>query len=197
MNTVTANNKKYIAYNTLYAQGQELKKELRTLQARIEEQQGEQRELVAAKVQNLAGIGQRVFRKCVPDYYAVPDHKAKEILGELGWIYSLGKFQELNGYSVKFENGSVERKYLHMSDRDFAKLIRQKVRAWKDAQNAEKQKAEVAEAEAARKAVEKAQQALLQAEKAAEAVTAAELKREAKLQAKADARAKHEAELKS
>lgn len=193
MNTVTTNNKTYIAYNELL----EDERELQEAMARIEAKREEQRELVERKIRNLAEIGQRVFRKCVPDYYAVPNHKAKEILGDLGWIYSLGKFVSLNKYSIKFEGGSVPREFLHMSDRDFAKLIRQKVRAWKDAQKKEQKQAKLAKADAARKAVEDAQQALLKAEKAAEELEAAERRAEAKLQAKAEGRAKREAELKS
>lgn len=193
MNTVTTNNKTYIAYNELL----EDERELQEAMARIEAKREEQRELVERKIRNLAEIGQRVFRKCVPDYYAVPNHKAKEILGDLGWIYSLGKFVSLNKYSIKFEGGSVPREFLHMSDRDFAKLIRQKVRAWKNAQKKEQKQAKLAKADAARKAVEDAQQALLKAEKAAEELEAAERRAEAKLQAKAEGRAKREAELKS
>jgi len=194
MNTVTTNNKTVIAYNSLFEAEGELQKELRAVQARIDEKHDEQRALVEERIKTLAGIGQRVFRKCVPDYYAVPNSKAKEILGELSWIYSLGKFVKLNGYSIQFEGGSVPREFLHMSDRDFAKLIRQKVRAWKDAQKAEAQKAEVSKADDARRALEQAQRALLQAEKSVESIAAAEHKREARLQAKAEARAKHEAE---
>jgi len=196
MNTVTANNKTVVAYNALFEAEAELQKELREIQARIDGTRDEQRELVEKRIRNLAEIGQRVFRKCIPDYYAVPNHKAKEILGELGWIYGLGKFVKLNGHSIQFEGGSMVREFLHMSDRDFAKLIRQKVRVWKDAQKAERIQAEAKSLESARKAVEEAQRVLLKAEKAAEEIEAAERRAEAKLQAKAEHRAKREAELK-
>lgn len=196
MNTVTINNKTVIAYNALFEAEGELQKELRAIQARIDGTRDEQRELVEKKIRNLTEIGQRVFRKCLPDYYAVPNSKAKEILGEFGWIYSLGKFVKLNGNSIQFENGSVAREFLHMSDRDFAKLIRQKVRVWKDAQKAERAKTEAKSLENARKAVEEAQRVLQKAERAAEEIEAAERRAEAKLQAKAEHQARREAELK-
>lgn len=154
-------NKNYNKYNALVEKTRELKAQQRALEI-------EQNELVLTKIKSLQEIGRSVFRKCCPGQRA----EAESILGNLSWIFDELKIKELTDYSITAakvsyrsrdwtleEVGTVELKrvYLHMSDRDFAKLVRQKIRSWKELQRAEDERKAEAELKAARTAAKSAE----------------------------------------
>lgn len=190
-------NKKILKYNGLLEINAKLELELRSIQARKEEARKEQSELILPRIKHLQHIGQVVFRKYFPDYHAVSAEKGKDILGAEGWIFDTIQFKEadldeiilsqvkwvyknggLNSQSGWEEEGVIRipRAYLHMSDRDFAKRIRTKIKRWK---RAEKDRDliirvdELKKAEAAAKAAVKRLEAI-QAEAAKLQETAAE-----------------------
>lgn len=148
-------NKNALKYNSFLEENAKIELELRTVQARKEELRKEQSELIVGKLKHLQHIGQVVFRKYFPDYHAVGAQKGREILGELGWIFDSIQLKEAYLDSivlsqVKWVYGSsihntqsrweeegtvtVSRSFLHMSDRDFAKLIRTRIKKWKQVQ---------------------------------------------------------------
>ncbi len=148
-------NKKALKYNSFLEETAKIELELQTVQARKEELQKEQSELIVGKLKHLQHIGQVVFRKYFPDYHAVNAQKGREILGEFGWIFDtvglksagldsiiLSKLKWVYGSSIQStpshweEEGTVAiaRSFLHMSDRDFAKLIRTQIKRWKQVQ---------------------------------------------------------------
>lgn len=148
-------NKKILKYNELLETNAKIELELRSIQARKEEARKEQSELILPRIKHLQHIGQVVFRKYFPDYHAVNAEKGKDILGAEGWIFDTIQFKEADldeitlskvKYSYRIggvagnsgweEEGiiRISRQYLHMSDRDFAKRIRTKIKRWKQAQ---------------------------------------------------------------
>lgn len=180
-------NKKILKYNELLETSATVELEIRSLQAKKEEIRKEQSELILKRIQNLQHIGTTVFRKYFPDYHAVSSEKGREILGELGWVFDTIQLKEvgfdsitlskvkwtyrssgLNGQSGWEEEGTVliGRSFLHMSDRDFAKSIRAKIKKWKRAQRdrevilrVEELKKAEAEAKRATKKLEELQKA--------------------------------------
>lgn len=190
-------NKKILKYNELLETNAKLELELRSIQARKEEARKEQSELILPRIKHLQHIGQVVFRKYFPDYHAVSAEKGKDILSVEGWIFDTIQFKEadldeialskvkwtyrsnsLNGQSGWEEEGvlRIPRAYLHMSDRDFAKRVRTKIKRWKRAQRDRDLTARVDElkkAEAAAKAAVKKLEAI-QAEAAKLQETTAE-----------------------
>lgn len=175
-------NKKFLKYNELLESNAKLKLELQSVQARQEELRKEQSELILDKLKSFQHIGRAVFRKYFPDYHAVSADRGKDILGAEGWIFDTIQFKEADlkritlskmKYHYGKESGwkeestlTVPRELLHMSDRDFAKRIRTKIKSWKRAQRDrevilhvdELQKAE-AEAKRATKKLEELQKA--------------------------------------
>lgn len=148
-------NKNALKYNSFLEENAKIELELRTVQARKEELRKEQSDLIVGKLKHLQYIGEVVFRKYFPDYHAVGAQKGREILGELGWIFDSIQLKEAYLDSivlsqVKWVYGSsihntqsrweeegtvtVSRSFLHMSDRDFAKLIRTRIKKWKQVQ---------------------------------------------------------------
>lgn len=190
-------NKKILKYNELLETSAKLELELRSIQTRREEARKEQSELILPRIKHLQHIGQVVFRKYFPDYRAATVELGKEILGAEGWIFDTIQLKEADldeitlskvKYSYRIggvagnsgweEEGVIRipRAYLHMSDRDFAKRVRTKIKRWKRAQRDRDLTARVDElkkAEAAAKAAVKKLEAI-QAEAAKLQETTAE-----------------------
>ena len=130
---VTANNKKFQKYDAL-------RKESKVLEEQVAANQKAQSDLVMDKIRSFQAIGSSVYTKCTSGSYAD--------LGSLNWInYSL-QFKELSASTITLtatnRYGSsnphevrLNRQILHISDRDFAKLVRAQIRSYKDSQKVE------------------------------------------------------------
>lgn len=175
----TIKNKKFLKYNAI-------RDESKALQQQVAANRRAQSDLVMDKIRSLQAIGQSVYTKCTSGS-TVP-------LGEYGWVFQNLQLKELGATNITFyvlqinrgywvtdeeKTLTLDRDFLHMSDRDFAKLIRSKINAWKFAQRAEAQSKLDDEIIAAQKEVQAAQLAAEKAERKVE-----------EIQGKLDARAK-------
>lgn len=162
-------NKKYQKYNQLNLDSKELQQKLATVHA-------EQEALVMPRIKELQSIGRSVAEKCHPELMTYLDIAQKAaILKDHSWIYDSFRFKRLDNHSIILSKGfnsyvsygkyewkeseeiSISRSYLHMSDREFAKLIRQRVWSWKNAEKRKAQKEVEKELQDARRAASKAE----------------------------------------
>ena len=132
---VTANNRKFQKYDAL-------REESKVLEEQVAANRQAQSDLVMAKIRSFQAIGQSVYTKCTSGSSAD--------LGSLSWInYSL-QLKELSASTITLTATSryggnsnphevrLNRELLHISDRDFAKLVRTQIRSYKDEQRVEK-----------------------------------------------------------
>jgi len=131
---VTANNKKFQKYDAL-------REESKALEVQIAANRKAQSDLVMDKIRSFQTIGQSVYTKCTSGSYAD--------LGSLSWINHSLQLKELSASTITLTATSryghsnphevrLNRQLLHISDRDFAKLVRAQIRSYKDEQRVEK-----------------------------------------------------------
>lgn len=119
----------------------EMAAEQRKLEEALKEYKNEQRKVIEPRIVALQQVGRSVFNKCMSNQ----DHdKAMEILGDLYWVTCSVTFESCTRTGFTFSahnwrNRSVDEvqisnRYMSMSDRDFAKIIRTRCHQWKQNQ---------------------------------------------------------------
>lgn len=198
-------NKKFLKYNELLERNAKLKLELQSVQARQEELRKEQSELILDKLKSFQHISRAVFRKYFPGPSVMPAEKGQELLGKHGWIFATIQLKEVDlkritlskmKYHYGKESGwkeestlTVPRELLHMSDRDFAKLIRTQIQQWKKLRQATEKTQLETELKRAEKEAQSAAQKLEEIQKKLKSKNETEVERQAKREAR---RAKYE-----
>lgn len=119
----------------------ELAQEQIAIEATLSEIKERQRSIVNPRIQRLKNVGQSVYAKCMGNQ---GHDESKAILGDLHWVNCQISFESIGTNGVKFEaydyrartkeTIEISNRYLSMSDRDFAKIIRGRCRQWKQHQ---------------------------------------------------------------